>query len=1699
MTVTRVLLAALVGAVAALPAADGWAASARFEQDCAALTKAPHRLTGTPEYASAAAHVERRLKEIGADKIIVQSFPVAQTRVKRCELHVAGADTPLLLLPMRPNGIIPPVTPPEGITGPLVHAGAARLQDFEKQSVRGAIVVVDYNAGAGWLRAFRQGAKAVVFVGTGTADARHPHYVRACANLPRFYYPGRRQDFPAGKTATIHSEVVWEGAVGRNVFAFLRGTEPEFAQEKDELIVLAAYLDSYGEVPRLSAGARGAANCAGLLKLAEHFKNRRPRRHLLVAFFDGQARAHAGSSAFYRALEDKESKVKVETRQKSLVKEQGFFKEMRALLARPDPLGEPAAETRPMALPAAALLLAVAAGGFLIWSLLPPGADGADEAPVAKTATATQRRRTKGVPLIIGSAAAFAFCLVLAYLAFPESGGPEQPGAGARRQLLSRLRDCAAAHTHLIGDRMYRLRDEAQALRKRSHQGAAKREAEERISEIARLVKEDWQPQKDGWNALRRALGREETEGLAPDVQGKLDLILDEVRRNVQLRVAELEEEEQALRSDADLKQLIGDHWIVLHASLLLGDVTPRWGLLIGGDSCLHSNKDNPGRYGKVQGVFLRAYEGMAGRGAAAHFEAASANQEISKTRALWAAPHLIHGGEIAGQFGIYNLALGTCQERLAREGTPDDVLSRLGLGRIESQADGIAQLLSEVASDPGLSLKRSIVPDRQYEVAGFANRKPRGPMVMGVLPGSSTPNTPMPGAVVQFRVRASGPLSFTRQKPYAFEDFQILRTNRNGVYGLGPVPEQDRWSWSRRSGIAAVFDERGAVTSISDLNSLRSIRSRLNVFRCRPGVVVLPPQLDARRLPVNEVQVFSARADAVLDKKKSFVETADGVVAWYSDLREKGVKLFGLRQMVALNSGPELLNPGDEGADPQGTGFSMEGAWEPMSAAPRAAADLWRLNESRLAILREKEILDSSLEELHGRAEDLLTAARGAPSSLQRESLAASSYWASQPAYSKTRGMLDDLVVAVLILLGLSVPFAFALERVVIGATTIYRQVTWFATFFALTFVALYLSHPAFAIANTPIIIFLGFAIVVMSSLVIWIIMRKFEVELKTLQGMAATVHAADVSRVNTFLAAMQMGISTMRRRRLRTGLTAVTIILLTFTILCFASFGTRVGIVSLFFKSSPPYTGAWVHQVNWEPLTPGLFDVVRGRWGKDAQVCRRLWVCPKTADSPGLLLTRHDGTEPVTIDGVLGIEPEEIAQRPGLARLLGRDLGSDDRAAPGVLVTRAVAERLGVRPGDTVVLRGHSLRVGRVLDPSQLAAAKDMDGSNLLPVDFTQVSSAQAVTPKGEAMLAQRNWASLPPDSVVIVSADKAEALGADLYAITLYTRGSAQASQVAEDLARVVSFPVAATRANGVYLHLLGTILAASGVRDLFFPILLGGLVIFGTMLGSVADREKEIYTFSALGLAPRHVATLFLAESMVYSLIGGMGGYLLAQGTMKVLTFLVDQGLVGRVPEMNMSSTNTIVTILIVMATVLVSAIYPAVKASKSANPGLMRTWRVPEPKGDLLDLVFPFTVSEYDITGVVSFLKEHFDSHTDTGLGRFMARDTRLMKDAEGALGLDALLTLAPFDLGVSESFALRSKPSEIPGIDEVHIRLERRSGQPKDWRRLNKVFLDDLRRQFLIWRSISHTAMETYRDRTLTALGEAAAPPPEDT
>ena len=76
--------------------------------------------------------------------------------------------------------------------------------------------------------------------------------------------------------------------------------------------------------------------------------------------------------------------------------------------------------------------------------------------------------------------------------------------------------------------------------------------------------------------------------------------------------------------------------------------------------------------------------------------------------------------------------------------------------------------------------------------------------------------------------------------------------------------------------------------------------------------------------------------------------------------------------------------------------------------------------------------------------------------------------------------------------------------------------------------------------------------------------------------------------------------------------------------------------------------------------------------------------------------------------------------------------------------------------------------------------------------------------------------------------------------------------------------------------VYLSIGVT--GVSGLGPLMIPIRIAALM--NTMMAATYDRFREIGIYSSVGLAPMHIAALFLAEACVYGVLGALG-YLLGQ--------------------------------------------------------------------------------------------------------------------------------------------------------------------------------------------------------------------------
>lgn len=617
-------------------------------------------------------------------------------------------------------------------------------------------------------------------------------------------------------------------------------------------------------------------------------------------------------------------------------------------------------------------------------------------------------------------------------------------------------------------------------------------------------------------------------------------------------------------------------------------------------------------------------------------------------------------------------------------------------------------------------------------------------------------------------------------------------------------------------------------------------------------------------------------------------------------------------------------------------------------------------------------------------------------------------------------------------------------------------------------------------------------------------------------MQGLAMGAHTFELRTFGNVGAAISLAIASMRRRPARTALTVVTVLLLTFTIVSFVSFQGEQGVNRHYLGAGDENPRLLLHRRVWKPMDAHVLEEYRSHFGKDYDVHGRYWLVqalsPKTAaEELQVAIATTEGRRS-TASAIMTVDPIEIARIPGVKDMLAGDSAAFARGE-GVFLSKRMAHDLGIQPGAKLRVRGLAVKLLGTFDPQTLTEMRQEDGSPFLPIDFRLTQQALGnFESKGSAgggtdalgdledQLAGLGVEAMEPvsaDVVVIAPTALAADFGLSLEAVVAYPRADVDLEAAARQTAMLQSDGVYVNQGGERTFYFYGDKLQVSGRWDVVVPLVLGGLIIFSTMLGSIIDREKEIYTFSALGLSGRNIAMLFFVEASVYAVVGGFGGYLFSQAATWLLEFLARFGWF-RAPELNYSSSAAIYTMLLVMTTVIVSTIYPAWRAAQKATADTASTWRVPAPQGDLISFAFPFTISRHDIGGITCFLKEYLATHADRTIGQFAVSDIEVFRDpTHGMLGLRARVWLQPFDEGVSQRFELTARPSSIEEVCDIYLQVERISGPPLSWRRSNVGFLNRLRQQFLLWRTLDDDVMAAYlakADETVETRSADALP-----
>ena len=810
--------------------------------------------------------------------------------------------------------------------------------------------------------------------------------------------------------------------------------------------------------------------------------------------------------------------------------------------------------------------------------------------------------------------------------------------------------------------------------------------------------------------------------------------------------------------------------------------------------------------------------------------------------------------------------------------------------------------------------------------------------------------------------------------------------------------------------------------------------------------------------------------------------------------------------RLKILISGLLLVNSqgSDTEEEARGIGYlPSDGALTRMGW--RSARDMWLLDEYRLETLRAHAIENVALERLHeegGRMIDRAAAAEGAGDWDRYIASTRAALGVEAKAYPRILSTLNDVIKGIIFFLGLLIPAAFFAERLLFAASDIRRQLLGFGGLMLLIWTIMSLVHPAFELAH-PLVIVLAFSIMAMATFVISLISSRFNRYMVDHRNRVAGIHTADFSRFGAAYVAFMLGISNMRRRQLRTGLTLTTISLLTFSVLSFSSFEDRVRFLSFALGETADREGLLIRHAGWFRLNPPMLDFAESHFGDSGVVAPRSDFLPR--DDIGLpgFIEVISGDRRAKALSLLGLAPQEDAITSFGRRLTAGSFfeRSDelscllsDEMANDLRIDSAAVGRASIH------LLGTSLLVRGIYSATAVDSWRDLDGGTLMPIDYSQSAFATTIGPgasakarvtEGEAGEQMRGFHHLDAADVVVLPYETNRSFGGDLKSVAVRFDGNVNSQSLIEAfLSRIDTDLYAGVRGDGerpeTYRFTSFGLTSVHGLGALVIPFLIAVLIILNAMLGAVYERFREIGIYSSVGLAPVHISFLFLAEACVFAVLGVTLGYVFGQASGKLLLALdLLQGI-----ELNYSSSAGVTAAVLVMAVVLLSTLYPARVAARLAVPDTVSRWKPPPPDGDEWRFPFPFNISRADAQGACGFLFAWFDAFSGVTAGNFYTENVRLSRsrDVDGSeltWRVDFDMWLSPFDLGVAQAARIEFAPTVTPGMYSIDMTLVRSSGEHFHWRRLNPRFFSELRKQLLIWNTLDAGMRQTH--------GEAAA------
>ncbi len=1643
----------------------------QFLRDYQAIVAPATRTVGSPGYEQTAAYLQEQIQALPNVELKVHDFDVMVPVSSGPSTLTLADDTVQPVYPFWPAHIRLNATPGQGVSGKLVYIGQGRFDQINPAQLKGQIAVVEATAGRMWTQAAYFGAQALVVLGSPqvTNEQLRDHELSVPVAIPRFYLPDgplanqlRRGEI--GGVATLRGSLNWQLRKAHNFYALIKGTTRrptgwQGSQNPGVLMFSAGY-ESSSLVPDLAKGASQAVQTAAALNLLRDFSAHPTERPVMVFFGGADSINMLATRNMFMALSDVPK----------------------------------------------------------TWRTEMSAADGLN-ASMQSLQSDLQRLQS-----------------------FANDLGAINPERD--RHVIDRIIKLIETDMALEQDELFHLRI-SQGSQLSQSQQQRRTLLEQRQIDLSRL----------------KFAFQSESHRLSEDTADQAEA--QQAHDYVQRTIARLQEQnqfyldrQQVLRTRIELFQWLADRLgmdgdpddrsndkrlIECVVGLDLSDRGVRLGPLSFG---MYQRASNITSLQNYRDWFEQVQRDQS---ANRWFEPISALVDFSplsgvRAPSSWLCASMPIGTELCRAWATPGFSLVTLDDLRLRRDTPLDTPDNLDLNAIVPQLNAVRVLMRRAWED--VRFKGPV--ENKWLRNGFVGQ------VVSAAPGRPVPDLPRPGFLVTYYYSQFTEWKIPRPNklPYTMgvRKSEVIPCDAEGRYRFEGLSKLQFDMRKLAIQVYRVEPDSGAITAASDLGRqsaditlyadvIPNITPRRSlVFNCREFSLV--GLYDPRFLQdLGEVIPLDARRNAEPQRFNALL--SDQIMAGFF---EPDSAIYLLFRYGRIGNRMVLLNMEDWSSSKNrvasrevknlARGFTIDELkrMDPLSLI--TSEDFYRVDAVRLANYRDAGVSSQLLDDLHEQAGQQIQNARQVYPINRGMSLArgvnleqflgmwrpfsadylveqSNASWATEArVYSAAQDMANDVVRAAIFLLLLCVPFSFCMERLLVGSPNIYRQLAGAAAIFAVMTGMLWTFHPAFRISTSPLIIILAFVIILMSSMVIYVVYGRFDTELKKIRSGRGSAASTNFARASVLMSAVTMGIANMRRRKFRTALTSITIVLITFAVLAFTSSSRFLDTTTLPTGEPSSHPGLMMRQRGFRPMPQIVVDYLATMLG-DRQIVQRWWninaANPKEQIHIVHVPTGPDGSalpgaKPKVFPAlaVLGLSPGESRLSPEIANIIGPE--QFNRLENGetniIYLSKVIAEQLGIAStGQKVLVGGIGLEVAGIFDAASFdQRVITLSGESLAPLKY----SSGALDGGGRGLADTSGDAlSLGADSsaselavaydhlsatqfVIVPAAISRQLPNASLRSVALRLNDEQQVKRWANELSKRFAVALFAGYDDGVKMVAAGNLMSVSGAGQVAIPLAIAGLIIFNTMMGSIAERRREIHVYTSLGLAPVHVGALFVAEALTYGLIGTVFGYVGGQLVGHFLSYMDWMG--GA--TLNYSGTSAMLTIGLVLVIVLLSALVPARLASKIAAPSIERSWRVPLPQADQISAILPFTINKTAADGALAYLAEFFEAHQEGAIGKFSADKVEAFKSTDDhgqpSHGLKTTIWLTPFDLGVRQNLLLSIHPGEYKDIYEVQVKLQRLSGNDGSWYRMNRTFLTELRKQFLQWRSLSPQRMLQY-------------------